>query len=119
MTYAAPTPVVQHRRIPRPQMTPKRSAVLKRVAKVGGYYVIGYVLAIASFAVVYLLTRQQVDQVLIQIVGFIVASVTGGIHKAINWKEIGINEGAIPTPPADASLPAMPTEAPSIDLNSS
>lgn len=84
--------------------TKKRAAVV-RALKIGAYYIFGYVLAVAAFFVVYLLTDKAVDQVIVQITGFIVASITGGIHKAINWQAVGIDPSTLPAPTVDASLP--------------
>lgn len=87
--------------------SPKRRAVIGRTLKLMFYYVLGYVLAVGAFFVVYLLTQQAVDPFIVQITGFIVASITGGIHKSIRWQEVGIDPSALPTPSADASLPQI------------
>ena len=78
-----------------------------RAFKIAFYYIFGYLLAIAAFFIVYLLTREAIDPIIVQITGFIVASITGGIHKAIRWKEIGIDPSTLPSPSADASLPSQ------------
>ena len=92
--------------VPYKEWAPKKRAAVGRTVKIAAYYILGYLLAIGAFFVVYLLTQQAVDQGVIQITGFIVASIMGGIHKAINWKDAGVDPSLVPLPPTDAALPA-------------
>lgn len=87
--------------------SPRTQAGVKRAVKLAGFYVLGYVLALAAFATVAYLTNIEADPMVIQILGFTVSTITGGIHKSINWTAAGVDVNAIPVPSPDASLPQI------------
>lgn len=105
-----PEPIVRAKRL---KASPRTKAGISRTVKTIIFYIIGFVLAVAAFAVVGILSDTAVPEWLVQITGLVVAGISAGIYKVINWKDTGVNLAALPAPTATPDLPQLqPPELP-------
>ena len=81
-------------------LSPKRQAVLSRIIKVTAYQVLAAVLVNAAALAGFVFLKFHLDPTTVTLASFLVTSVAAGIHKGINWQEVGIQDPGIPqTPP--------------------
>lgn len=96
-------------RATRLRTSPRTRAGISRTAKTIFFYVLGFALAIAAFAVVGVLSDNAIPDWLVQVTGLAIAGITAGVYKAINWKETGVDMSLLPSPTASANLPQLST----------
>ncbi len=85
---------------------PARTAGVKRATKFALFSVVGTVLANATALAATALVGFNAPAETISVVSLLAGSVAAGIHKSINWVELGVD-----TPPEpDLTLPAGRTE---------
>lgn len=93
--------------------SPRTKAGLNRTIKTIFFYILGFALAIAAFAVVGLLSEgDSIPDWLVQVTGLGIAGISAGLYKAINWKDTGVDVSLLPAPTASPSLPTLTAPSP-------